>query len=318
MTHPAPYDPGLAPLLARVSRAYRRRDDDEFRALLDEALDRAPQRLDLGLCLANHHIQTGEVEPALRLFARLLDQSPGDRDCLTYLAHWHRHLGDKTETARFVRRLGKAHPSRLRDMRMLWDIIDDAEAMRVAGSLPPPSRKKGVAVVVLGYILNPDGSMHDILRGRLEKALEAAAAFPRAALVVSGGVPRRGKTEAVVMRRWLTANGVARERIIEEGYARDVVENLLFSRQILDLLRLRDVVAVTSAIDVRRTAAGLDILRRVMGSAWNVSGVAASDRPPHAQGSENRAGSEGVKLYRDSLRLYGMPMMGVFPKLAER
>lgn len=314
MTRPAPHDPGLAPLLARVSRAYRRRDDDAFRALLGEALDRAPQRLDLGLSLANHYIQTGEVATAVGLFARLLEQSPGDRDCLSYLAHWHRHLGDKTETARFVRRLGKTHPSRLGDMRLLWDIIDAAEAMRVDGTLPAPVGKKGMAVVVLGYVLNPDGSMHDILRRRLEKALEAAAIHPRAIVIVSGGVPKRGKTEAVVMRRWLTANGVARERIVEEGYARDVVENLLFSRQILDLLRLRRVVAVTSAIDVRRTAAGLDILRRMMGSAWSVSGVAASDTPP----SRPDGGAERVKLYRDSLRLYGMPMMGVFPKLAER
>lgn len=314
MSRPAPCDPGLGPLLARASRAYRKRDDAAFRALLGQALDRAPQRLDIGIALANHHIQTGEIETAAGLFRRMLDQSPNDRDCLTCLAHWHRCLGDAAAAGRYARRLGRLHPSRREDMRMVWRAVDAALAMRMTGALPAPA-VGATAIIVLGYALNPDGSMHPILLDRLEKALEAASAYPRATLIVTGGVPRRGKTEAVIMRRWLEAGGVAKSRMVEEGYARDVVENLLFSRQILDFLRIRNVVAVTSAIDVRRTAAGLDILRRATGSPWRALGVAASER---SLDNFDAAGGDRVKLYRDSLRLYGLPMMGVFPQLVER
>lgn len=189
-------------------------------------------------------------------------------------------------------------------------------ASAVDSELSPFDDSPGrLAIVALGYALNDDGSMAPQLIDRLEKTLEAANAFPEAIIVVSGGVPRAGKVEAVEMRRWLTERGVAAERIHEEGYARDVVENLVYSRYILDLAGADATLLVTSAIDVRRAGAGMDILDWLHGSPRPVSAI-ATGRKSDAGFVDGR--DDRLKLYRDALRAYGLPMMRCYPELVER
>ena len=313
-TRPFAYSPLLKPLLRDVEAAYRRRDDAEVERLLREAAGLAPQRLDLLFDLASHRIQVDEVEPAIDCYRRILAMAPGDVDALTYLAHWNRFAGcGEAEAAR----LEKARSARAADLRRIWQAIDADAAEEVSDRLPGGlggNGGAGAAIVILGYRLNPDGSLHDVLTKRLERCLEAASLYPKAVIVVTGGLPRNGLVEAVEMRKWLEARGVDGGRIHEEGYARDVVENILYTRHILENLRIRDALAVTSAVNVRRTRIIAGVAAWASGSSWRTNAMAAEIGDGlHAQD----AGPGEIKIYRDALRAYGMPMMRSFPEFVE-
>jgi hypothetical protein len=52
------------------------------------------------------------------------------------------------------------------------------------------------AIVILGYGLKPDGTMREILRRRVLTGLIVAQFFPQSPVIVTGGNPQNGKTEA--------------------------------------------------------------------------------------------------------------------------
>jgi len=60
-----------------------------------------------------------------------------------------------------------------------------------------------LAIVALGYALNPDGSKHLLLVQRLETALKFAKQLLDALIVVMGGVPQNNRTEAILMAECL-------------------------------------------------------------------------------------------------------------------
>ncbi len=117
------------------------------------------------------------------------------------------------------------------------------------------------------------------------------------------------------MGEWLRARGVAGDRIHEEGYSRDLVENAVYSRHILDLLDIGAALVVNAAGNIRRTGAAFEAVARACGSAWSVRAVCASGRSFEQFADD---GSDRLKLYRDAIRAHGVPMMAAYPELAER
>lgn len=309
------YDPRLKPLLEEAALAYRRRDDATFRTLLGEAAERAPHRLDLWFDLASHHIQTGSPETALEIFRELSGVVADDVDGLFCLAHWLLFAGRAEEADDALSRVRTVRPEKAADLERIWRGIAAWLSRPVTDELPDFARLEApIALAVFGYRLEADGSMHPILIERLEKTLEAAERCPAAVVIVSGGVPRAGRIEATEMRRWLSEKGVDPERIWEEGYARDLVENVAYTRQILSVGGMRGVVCLTSAIDVRRAGAGMEI------AAWNGGGaltVAATAASGDSFADFRDDGRDRLKLFRDALRAYGMPMLRTFPELVE-
>lgn len=86
-------------------------------------------------------------------------------------------------------------------------------------------------VVVLGSS-TPNEQPSPALRERLDKALQLAAQFPQARIIVSGGVDFRETTsEARVMARYLQAQGLPAQRILEEDRSTSTHLNLLYSLQ---------------------------------------------------------------------------------------
>lgn len=93
-----------------------------------------------------------------------------------------------------------------------------------------------LCIVVLGFQLNPDGSMAEELIGRCTVALNCARQYPNALIAVTGGGTAFRKpelTEADQMAAWLKENGVAEERIIVENRSQTTVENAQFTSMIL-------------------------------------------------------------------------------------
>ncbi len=308
----------MKPLLQETEKAYRRWDNAEVERLLLEAHHLAPWRLDIMYNMAGRYIQSGEIEKALAWYKRILAAAPRDVDALTMCAHWSKHLGLAENSATALAALAAARPERAQDLRRIWLAIDADAAGEVRYRLAPEKamRQAGdkAAIVILGYKLNPDASIHRIMLDRLTKGLEAAELWPESRIVVCGGVPRDARVEAAVMKQWLRDKGVAADRIHEEGYSRDVVENLLYARHILEMLRVKRALIVTSAIDCRRAGIIAGIVAWANGSSTAATAVAARQGD---SGVDCDAGPGEIKIYRDSLRAYGMLMMRSFPELVE-
>ncbi|MFD1812657.1 YdcF family protein [Rhodococcus gannanensis] len=110
----------------------------------------------------------------------------------------------------------------------------------------------GTNIVVLGAGLHADGTMRPVLISRLQAALQVARRYPLSPIIVSGGVPKNGVTEAGAMRGWLIANGIPWFRITEENTSRSTVENARNTNGILAGRGATSAVVVTSPDHLQR------------------------------------------------------------------
>ena len=107
-----------------------------------------------------------------------------------------------------------------------WSVL--ARAGRDLPQGAPPS-----AIVVLGSG-TPNGKPSPVLAARLDLALQQAARFPNAVVVVSGGVDfGETSSEAQIMGDYLRGKGLSAQRIVQEDKSTSTEENLLFSKPLL-------------------------------------------------------------------------------------
>ena len=118
------------------------------------------------------------------------------------------------------------------------------------------SNDNSVAIVILGYALNSDGTMKDELVGRLQVGLALANQYPNTYVVVTGGGTAKDNpsaTEGGVMGEWLLDQGLDEERLIIENRAPDTVGNAKYTYEILNSMGTIDsVVMVTSDYHIPR------------------------------------------------------------------
>ena len=93
-----------------------------------------------------------------------------------------------------------------------------------------------LCLVVLGFQLNPDGSMRQELVERLTVALNSLDKYPNAYVVCTGGgtaAENPSATEAGEMAKWLIAQGVEPGRIIVEDHSMTTAQNAAYTCEIL-------------------------------------------------------------------------------------
>ena len=96
-----------------------------------------------------------------------------------------------------------------------------------------------LCIVVLGFQLNPDGTMKDELIQRLTVALRSAEKYPDAYVVCTGGgtaAENESASEAGEMAKWLAEQGVDQKRIIIEDNSITTAQNAIFTYDILTSL----------------------------------------------------------------------------------
>lgn len=103
------------------------------------------------------------------------------------------------------------------------------------------------AIVILGYGLHPNGTMRPVLRRRVMMGLTVAQFFPQSPIIVTGGNPRNGVTEAAAMRRMLLMLGFPDHRIIVEDRANSTVQNARFSVPLAEQAGATGIILVTSS-----------------------------------------------------------------------
>ncbi|OAN36915.1 YdcF family protein [Mycolicibacterium iranicum] len=103
------------------------------------------------------------------------------------------------------------------------------------------------AIVILGYGLKPDGTMRLILHTRVLAGMAVGHMFPQSPIIVTGGNPRNGNTEAGQMRKMLRLYGIPEERIIVEDRANSTVQNAAFSVPLAKKADTSGIILVTSS-----------------------------------------------------------------------
>ena len=96
-----------------------------------------------------------------------------------------------------------------------------------------------LCIVVLGFQLNPDGTMKEELIKRLTVALNSAEKYPNAYIVCTGGgtaSENESASEAGEMAKWLIEQGVETNRVIVEDNSITTAQNAIFTYDILTSL----------------------------------------------------------------------------------
>jgi hypothetical protein len=108
-----------------------------------------------------------------------------------------------------------------------------------------------LCIVVLGFQLNPNGTMKGELVERLKVALNSAQKYPNAYIVCTGGgtaFSNASVTEAGEMAKWLEEQGIEKSRIIVEDRSLTTAQNAIFTYEILtsEYPMVRSIAIVSS------------------------------------------------------------------------
>jgi hypothetical protein len=112
----------------------------------------------------------------------------------------------------------------------------------------------GHAFVVLGSRLKANGTLDGKGTRRLATVLPALLANPASKVIVSGGKPYNGVTEAEAMLGWLAAQGVAPARVLVEEQSGSTVGNAKYSVPLAVKHGLTTLTLVSDASHLRRAA----------------------------------------------------------------
>ena len=157
-------------------------------------------------------------------------------------------------TASLLKELNAADPglgTRWSKVMQIWTSADLGKPLHydvLPDGLPNTDE---LCIVVLGFQLNPDGSMKEELIHRLETALASAEKYPNAYIVCTGGgtaSENEEASEAGEMAKWLLEHGIEKKRVIVEDNSITTAQNVLFTYDILTSLypSVKKLVIVSS------------------------------------------------------------------------
>lgn len=110
-------------------------------------------------------------------------------------------------------------------------------ALKAGRHSPAPDKDY---IVILGCRIRPDGTLYPLIRARVDRAVrfareQLASTGKRAVLVPSGGKgPDEPIAEAEAMAAYMRENGVPEEDILVEDRSATTMENMRFSRELIE------------------------------------------------------------------------------------
>ena len=163
------------------------------------------------------------------------------QDMIEELAVYYGTYGNDAEekTAELLDELCAADPvsgAKWGRIMQLWKTVN--ENSEINGNILPDGLPETdeLCMIVLGFQLNPDGSMKDELIERLTVAKASAEKYPNSLIVCTGGgtaAENPDATEAGEMAKWLVENGVDSQRVIVEDQSLTTAQNAIYTYRIL-------------------------------------------------------------------------------------
>ncbi|VTR44077.1 vancomycin high temperature exclusion protein [Actinobacillus pleuropneumoniae] len=111
---------------------------------------------------------------------------------------------------------------------------------------------KADALIVLGFV-SKDGRIHPLLKERLDEAYKLFRQYGHEYIIVSGGAVGSRRSEAELMEKYLIEKGVPAKRVLKEDKSNNTVQNLIFSKRLMEQYQLKSFVIITNLFHVRRT-----------------------------------------------------------------
>ena len=163
------------------------------------------------------------------------------REIIEELAVYYGTYGREADgkTAELLDELSAADPAagaKWESIMRLWNTVNTD--LEIHESILPDGLPETdeLCLIVLGFQLNPDGSMKDELIERLKTARASAEKYPHSLIVCTGGgtaAENPDATEAGEMAKWLTANGLDPQRVITEDRSLTTAQNAIYTWKIL-------------------------------------------------------------------------------------
>ncbi|WP_446222798.1 YdcF family protein [Nocardia sp. IBHARD005] len=244
---------------------------------------------------AQRHFADGDDAAGRADLRALIAADPQDAEALALQAIWSHYAGDTAAVGDALARLGGIDAGMAAGTNHVLHAVTAA-----AATLPNPLPAlvgPQTGIVVLGYGLLPDGALRPELENRLTAAWLQAVAAPLSPVIVTGGNPQNGISEAEAMRRWLVARGLPGDRIHVEDRAGSTVQNALFSTRLLRDLGATSAVVVTSPNHIRRAVADFIVAGTAVVGAMTSLEQLVSQLPPPA-----RQAQRGI--YLDATRTF--------------
>lgn len=128
-------------------------------------------------------------------------------------------------------------------------------------------------VVVCGYCAEEDGEPSDMMKSRVDKAIELWKEKKVRYLIMSGGAVHNQYVEAEVMKKYAVGQGVSETCVFEEKQAVSTYHNLQYAARMMKNCGWKDCVVVTNGWHLRKA----DHYARRAGLSYV---MAAADNPP--------------------------------------
>ncbi|WP_300558114.1 ElyC/SanA/YdcF family protein [Companilactobacillus sp.] len=221
--------------------------------LFKQAIKLDPQDTNLQMDLASTYRMEDKNSKANDIWKNILKVHPKNYNARLKLAAFAHANGDDQTYNENISELEAQNPTKTATFTDAIHQADNIQNLdintKVPSNLPKDSHHY---FVVLGYALGKDGKMQKTMLDRLNVTLKAAKKYPKSKIMVSGGVPQDGVTEAAAMQKWLVSKGINKNRIEKEDLSTNTVENALFSIRDLNNDKATSATLITSASHMRR------------------------------------------------------------------
>lgn len=261
-----------------------------------------PNRLSLRFAIASTQVIQRKIPEALKTYNDIIDMDSQNFEARILHAGYVRAMGDIKTYNEDIKELKKLNLEKTNLYVKKFENIDVVNKMKLQTEA---KNENADFIVTLGYVLNDNGTMSDVLIGRLEQTYKAAKLNENAKIIVTGGVQKTGITESYIMKKWLVDRGIEADRIIIEDKARDTVENSLYSVDILKKYNAKKVILITSASHIRRGTALLQEAGNNAGINLLISNLVYMDYKNEKDAVKVDT-NEKLVIYRDLFRVSGI------------
>ncbi|OAN11257.1 hypothetical protein A3K86_20080 [Photobacterium jeanii] len=283
----------------------------------------APTQIDIAITQANILSFQGKLSSALHLYRRCVTQANSEAEyclALTYLMVWHHYLAEHELVEHYRQQLHALSPQVAIRVTHLLRTLEatlvkpiNYELAKVSIASPQWAQRpiKHSAIVVLGYKLNNDGTIPEMLEERLQTALTVINATPECPVIVTGGLAQNGITEAQAMKAWLVDHHVPVTRIWIEDQATNTLDNASYTLDILHQLDIDKICLVSASIHVHRSEIIFATTQLTQPKAMiSVEHYAVKDG---LSTGENLKDKVRLDCYIDALRSFGLPAFNCLP-----
>ncbi|MDV8020875.1 YdcF family protein [Rhodococcus sp. IEGM 1330] len=199
----------------------------------------------------------GRYDAGFAVLDALATAAPEDANVAALQTFYANATADTGALAEHGARLRGLSPTLADAVDRAIAVIDDAATETI--DFAPTTDGPRTAIVVLGLGLNGDGSMAPELVARLRSAVAAAERSPESPIIVTGGNPQSGITEADAMQRWLVDDGIAADRIHTESAANSTVQNTQRTTALAAEIDIENLVLATTPSHLRRAISDFEI-----------------------------------------------------------